>query len=468
MGSLRGRESEGLILHSALVVAGAALALVALWITFWSGWAARKVVGRWSFVFLTAGIVAVGLFCLTVKDLLDAPIVREASFGYYLQTRTPDAMRHFLAGAAILLAQSILFAFIVRRAFRGVIRARKGATESLLHVLLLTGVVIFGIPFAWLLVTSFKEDQDMARVPPVWIPQVQEFIAQPENPKCALVIGKFAETDYRGAVLKEFPSGKRTVRILEPRELKGTVYTASAGTTQNVRTTGLRWENYQRALADLPAETSYGAVYLFNTLLLVVLNLVGTLIASSVVGYGFARLRFPGRDPLFLLLLATLMLPGAVTMMPVFLIFRQLGWIDTLYPLWVPAFFGSAFNIFLLRQFFLTVPSELEEAARIDGCSHFRTFWEIMLPQVKPALAAVAIWTFTGTWNNFMGPLIYINSPEKMPVSYALQLYQSAHGTDPGALMAASTMVMLPVVLLFFFAQRYFIEGVTLTGIGGR
>jgi multiple sugar transport system permease protein len=170
---------------------------------------------------------------------------------------------------------------------------------------------------------------------------------------------------------------------------------------------------------------------------------------------------------LFVVLLATMMLPGAVTMMPVFLIFRWLGWIDTLRPLWVPSFLGSAFNIFLLRQFFMTIPNDLEDAAKIDGCSYFGIYRRIMLPLIKPALAAITIMTFMGSWNNFMGPLIYVSSPTRMPLSYALQLFQTAHGGEPGLLMAASTMMVLPILVLFFFTQRYFIQGVTLTGIKG-
>jgi multiple sugar transport system permease protein len=134
----------------------------------------------------------------------------------------------------------------------------------------------------------------------------------------------------------------------------------------------------------------------------------------------------------------------------------------------VPAFFGSAFNIFLLRQFFLSIPNELEDAAKIDGCGPFATYWRVMMPQVKPALAAISIMGVLGAWNNFQGPLIYLSSPEKMPLAYALQLYQQQHGGEPGLLMAASTMMVLPIIILFFFAQRYFIEGVSLSGLGGR
>lgn len=228
------------------------------------------------------------------------------------------------------------------------------------------------------------------------------------------------------------------------------------------------WRNYPDALRYLPPDSDYGLLNLLNTLIYAVMSVIGTVLSSSLVAYGFARLRWPGRDWLFGVVLATMMLPGAVTMMPQFLIFRQLHWIDTLLPLWVPSFFGAAFNIFLLRQFFLGIPQELEDAAKIDGCGPFTTWWRVMLPLVKPALAAVTIMQFLAAWKDFMGPLIYISSPQKMPVSYVLQLYNSVHGGEPGLLMAATTLVVLPVIILFFFTQRYFIEGVSLTGLGGR
>jgi multiple sugar transport system permease protein len=227
------------------------------------------------------------------------------------------------------------------------------------------------------------------------------------------------------------------------------------------------WGNYRTALQFLPPETLHGLMYLWNTLYISIMSIIGTALSGSLVAYSFARLRWPGRDIIFVILLATLMLPGAVTMVPVFLIYRSLHWVDTLRPLWVPAFFGGAFNIFLLRQFFMTIPRDLEDAAKIDGCSFLGTYWRIMLPLIKPALAAVVIMTFMGAWNNFMGPLIYISSPDKMPIAYALQLYQSTHSTEYNLLMAAATMAVVPVVLLFFFTQRYFIQGVTLTGIKG-
>ena len=228
------------------------------------------------------------------------------------------------------------------------------------------------------------------------------------------------------------------------------------------------WRNYPDALKFLPPGSGYGLLNLGNTLVIAVMSVLGTVLSSSFVAYGFARMRWPGKDWLFGVLLATMMLPDAVTMMPRFLIFRQLHWIDTLLPLWVPSFFASAFSVFLLRQFFMGIPQELEDAAKIDGCGPFTTWWRVMMPLVKPALAAVTIMTFLGAWKDFLGPLIYISSPEKMPLSYVLQLYNAAHGGEPGLLMAATTLVVLPVIVLFFFTQRYFIEGVSFTGLGGR
>ncbi|GIX06286.1 MAG: hypothetical protein KatS3mg115_0689 [Candidatus Poribacteria bacterium] len=207
--------------------------------------------------------------------------------------------------------------------------------------------------------------------------------------------------------------------------------------------------------------------FVWNTVIVTALNIVAQLISCSLVAYAFARLRWPGRDPIFMLLLSTMMLPPQVTMIPVFLIMRKLGLYDTLHPLWIGSLFGSAFFIFLLRQFFLTIPRDLEEAAMIDGCGFFGIYWRVMLPLVKPALAAIAIFQFMGAWNDFLGPLIYIAREEKMTLSLGLQLFQSMHSTEYGMLMAASTMMTLPVIAIFFLAQRYFIQGVTLTGLKG-
>lgn len=214
------------------------------------------------------------------------------------------------------------------------------------------------------------------------------------------------------------------------------------------------------------ADRNWGR-YVVNSLLLAALNVAGQLLACSMAAYGFARLRWPGRDLAFGLVLATMMLPAFVTMVPTFLIFRWLGWYDTLYPLWVPALAGTPFYIFLLRQFMLGVPRELEEAARVDGCGWVGIYWRVVLPLVRPALATVAVFTFMATWNEFMGPLIYLADERRFPLALGLMKFRTLHGGDYGMLMAASTLMTLPVVGLFFACQRYFIQGAALTGIKG-
>ena len=207
--------------------------------------------------------------------------------------------------------------------------------------------------------------------------------------------------------------------------------------------------------------------YMMTSFALAILNIVLAIFSCSFVAYAFARLEWPGRDLCFGLLLATMMIPGQVTMIPVFMIFRYLGWYNTLKALWVPSFFGSAFFIFMLRQFMKGIPNDLEDAAKIDGCSLFGIYWRIVLPLVKPALAAVCIFTFMNTWNDFMGPLIYVNDQRLYPLALGLFDFRSEHGSEFGMLMAASTLMTLPVIAIFFMAQRYFIQGVTLTGMKG-
>lgn len=233
----------------------------------------------------------------------------------------------------------------------------------------------------------------------------------------------------------------------------------------------LQWWNYLDVFRHSKANF---LLWARNTLVIAVLTVAGTTLSSALVAYGFAKIRFIGRGPLFALMLSTMMLPFPVTMVSLFALFRWLGdhtgmmWLGTFKPLWVPAWFGSAFNIFLLRQFFLTIPNELSEAARIDGCSDFGIFWRIILPLSKPALAVVALFAFMGTWNDFLGPLVYLQRPEQFTLALGLQNFQSkAGGTEWHLLMAASTLVILPAILLFFLAQKTFIEGIATTGTKG-
>ncbi len=225
----------------------------------------------------------------------------------------------------------------------------------------------------------------------------------------------------------------------------------------------IQWDNYTRALTIKP----FG-LYVLNTLKIVVLNVIAVVFSSSFVAYGFARINFWGRDFWFGVVLATLFLPYAILIVPSFIMFTQLGWVDTILPLTVPLFFGGgAFNIFLLRQFFRTIPEELADAARIDGCSEFGIYWRIMMPLAKPALITVAIFTFLNAWNDLLGPIIYLRSPSNFTVAVGLASFRSTLDVSWDLQLAATTAVILPVVILFFFSQRYFIKGIVMTGLKG-
>lgn len=225
----------------------------------------------------------------------------------------------------------------------------------------------------------------------------------------------------------------------------------------------VRWQNFGDALTTLP----FG-LYFRNTALITLTTLVGSVLSASLVAYGFARLRFPGRDILFVVLLATMMLPPQVTLIPTFLLYNKIGWYNTFLPLIVPGFLGGGpFLIFLVRQFILSIPLEIDEAAKIDGCGPLSIWWRIILPNSKPALTTIAIFSFVYSWNDFMGPLIYLLDPDKMTVALALQLFKSQYTTDIGLLMAASIVAVIPVVALFFVAQKYFIQGIVVTGVKG-
>jgi multiple sugar transport system permease protein len=225
-----------------------------------------------------------------------------------------------------------------------------------------------------------------------------------------------------------------------------------------------QWGNYVQAFLIPGTEVTF-ATFFKNTLIIATLSTLGTTFSSSLVAYGFARLRFPGRDQLFILLLATMMLPGIVTLIPSYIGFTYLHWIDTLYPLIVPSFFAGAFNVFLLRQFFMTLPRELDEAARIDGASYFDIYWKVLMPLCKPALITVALFAFIYSWKDLMAPLIYLNSVENQTLELGLRTFSTLHGTDWQFLMAGSVFVLVPLLVLFFLGQRYFIKGIVMTGL---
>lgn len=230
-----------------------------------------------------------------------------------------------------------------------------------------------------------------------------------------------------------------------------------------------QWQNYMEVLAVPRIPVLRWA---WNSTITVVLGTIGTVITASLVAYSFARFEYRGRDALFIITLATMMMPAQVTLIPQFVLFHRLGWINTLLPLWVPLFFGgNAFAIFLMRQFIMSLPRDLDEAALIDGAGYFRIFWKILVPLCKPVLATLAIITIIGQWGDFLGPLIYLNSPEKFTVSVGLQFFNSTPevGGEPmqHLLMAACILSMIPVVTIFFIGQRFFVQGIVMSGIKG-
>ena len=222
------------------------------------------------------------------------------------------------------------------------------------------------------------------------------------------------------------------------------------------------WENFSRAMTSRP----FGR-WTINSSIVASLSVIGHCLSATVVAYSFSRLRWRGRNTVFLVMLATLMLPEEVTLVPQFLIFRDLGWVNTLLPLWVPPFFGGAFNIFVMRQFMITLPRELDDAARLDGCTYIGILIRIIVPQLLPVLGFIAINTFRARWNDFFRPLIYLNDPQLFTLALGLRSFRDEFSVEWSLLMAASLVAMLPVIVLFFFAQRYFIQGIVFTGVKG-
>jgi multiple sugar transport system permease protein len=249
--------------------------------------------------------------------------------------------------------------------------------------------------------------------------------------------------------------------------------TTSVKTPDQVVKVPIQWvpdpvylQNYPNAFVRDPNQPLL--VYIWNTVFIAVLSVIGALISNTLVAYGFSRLRWPGRDVVFMFVIATLLIPFAVTMVPLYLLWNYLGQTNTYYPLIVPAWLASPFSIFLLRQFFMGLPQELSESARIDGASELQILWSVIVPLSRPALAVVALFTFIGTWNDFTGPLIFLRDKMMFTIALGLRNMQNAYGlSNFGEIMAASTIATLPIILIFFFTQRTFIQGITFSGIKG-
>jgi multiple sugar transport system permease protein len=371
---------------------------------------------------------------------------------------------------------------------------RRAVRRTVIYLLLVGAAVVFGVPFLWLVVTSLKPIEQSMTLPPTFIPrayyavidgQRMEIVRDYMMPSSG-VVAEITDGEKRGQRI--FTSAAKAadpaarLRVLHPvdagwwhvtervesgerRVPKWDIVPASAIESK----IHLRWENYPAALSRLGGtdRVSFWR-FLQNTLVVCVLGVIGTVLSNAIVAYGFARLRWRGRDAFFALTLATMMVPFPVLMVPLYGVFRSLGLIGSLVPLWLPSFFGSAFNIFLMRQFFRSIPEELSEAARIDGCSEWRIFWRIILPLSKPVLITAGVFHFLYAWNDFLGPLLYLTRTEDYTLAIALQSFQSqAGGVQWHFLMAASTVVIVPVIVLFFFAQKTFVQGIATTGSKG-
>jgi len=222
------------------------------------------------------------------------------------------------------------------------------------------------------------------------------------------------------------------------------------------------WENYAEMWQQGPF-----AYWIRNSVTVTVLGVIGNTAASTLAAYGFARTTFPGRDKLFLMVLATLMMPFHVLLIPQFAMFDKLGWLDTLYPLWVPSMFGSAFSIFILRQYFLTLPKELDDAAVIDGANKWGILWRIVIPLSKPAIGTVAVFSFIGHWNGFIRPLVFLRTPNNLTLAVGIRWFTGRYETYFNWLMCGSILALAPIIIVFFFVQKQFVQGIALTGLKG-
>jgi len=347
-------------------------------------------------------------------------------------------------------------------------RKRRNFMQSLLsHAAINIIGLFFLIPFLWMLITAFKSNADIFHTPPRWLPydnvlvevngkQLPLYSVQTEAgmKQLAMVkiiegVGKFVDPAYPDQVLTyEIQQG--STKIAEP-----------------MMHVSFRWQNFPDAM-NRGSRPGIGAsfwVYFKNSLVIAFFVIIGTLLSNAPVAYAFARIKFPGRDVLFVIVLATMMLPYQVTMIPLYLFFNNfLHWGDTFLPIIVPAFFANAYDVFLLRQFFRTIPEEMCDAARVDGASEWQIFTQLILPLSVPVLATVTVFTFLWAWNDFTGPLLFLTSPKNFTMALGLQDFQGQRTLVWNQLMAAATVFTVPIVIAFFFAQKTFIQGIKLTG----
>jgi len=324
-------------------------------------------------------------------------------------------------------------------------------------VLLSIGMLVIMTPLVWMFVSALKPREAVNTFPPQWIPTDQVQVTVNGKQVFLYEIPVNGETRQLALVDKQGATGT----FVNPDDPSQS-YELPVASGKRITQTKLHWENFLLAVTKVP----FGH-YLLNTMIVVFFGTIGTVVSCTLVAYGFARFRSRAMPILFLLLLSTIMLPPQVTLIPTFIVFKKIGWYDTLLPLIVPAFFANAWDVFLLRQFFMTLPTELDDAARIDGCGPFGILWHIIIPQSYPVLATVTIFSVLYAWNDFYAPLIYLQNQEHWTLALGLQSFNAVYTNQGNLLMAASTLMVIPPILLFFFAQKLFIQGVVISGIKG-
>lgn len=330
--------------------------------------------------------------------------------------------------------------------------------KSITTLILAAGAGVIMIPFLYLLSTSVKDRDQLRQSPPPLIPMAAttvEINGQKEPLYQVAIDGQISEM----ALIKNRPGGKGL--FVNPDFPDQTHELVIAEQTP-LRHLEIHWENYPEALRQMKFNK-----LLVNTLLVTFLGMAGMLFSCSLVAYGFSRFRAPWLNVLFILMLSTIMLPSQVRLLPTYVLFNKLGWVDTLLPLIIPQFFANAYDVFLLRQFFMTIPLELDDAAKIDGASPLQTLLYVILPQARPALVSVAIFHFLYAWNDFYEPLIYLHSPENWTLAVGLQTFNALYAVNTNYIMAASVVMILPPIILYFLAQKIFTQGVVFTGIKG-
>jgi multiple sugar transport system permease protein len=327
--------------------------------------------------------------------------------------------------------------------------------------------LFFLVPFVWMMFTAFKSNQDVFHTPPRWLPY--DNVRVKVNGEQLPLYNVKTEDGIKQLAAVAIVEGVGT--FVDPANPDQTMeYEMQEGTTkiaEPVMHVYFNWKNFPDAMqrGSRPGVGASFGVYFKNSLIIALFSIIGTLVSNAPVAYAFARIKFPGRDILFVIVLATMMLPFQVTMIPLYLFFNDfLKWGDSFLPLIIPTFFANAWDVFLLRQFFRTIPEEMCDAARIDGANEWQIFTRIVLPLSTPVLATITVFTFLWAWNDFTGPLLYLTSPRNFTMALGLQDFQSQRSMVWNQLMAASVVFTIPIIIAFFFAQKTFIQGIKLTG----